>query len=171
MEKGVVENMPFCPNCKTEYDEGYTVCADCGARLTDKLPREAGKPPHAPEEKTVRYAPMKRTFLVSTQGPVESAMITDILGQHGIRAFVQQKEAGNYLNVYSGFSIYGEEIYVDEADYEAAAALAGEFLSQPETAVDLPEKNPGRRRVRILIGSFVAVWLVFLVITLVFLSK
>ncbi len=29
--------MPWCPNCKYEYKEGITVCADCGAALVDSL--------------------------------------------------------------------------------------------------------------------------------------
>jgi len=29
--------MPWCPNCKNEYKDGYTVCADCGATLVDSL--------------------------------------------------------------------------------------------------------------------------------------
>ncbi len=30
----------FCPKCKTEYRPGYTVCADCGVGLVDRLPPE-----------------------------------------------------------------------------------------------------------------------------------
>lgn len=30
--------MPWCPNCKTEYREGFTVCADCGSELVDEEP-------------------------------------------------------------------------------------------------------------------------------------
>lgn len=30
----------FCPNCRTEYMEGITVCADCGAELVAELPPE-----------------------------------------------------------------------------------------------------------------------------------
>lgn len=29
--------MPWCPVCKNEYNEGVTVCADCGAELVDSL--------------------------------------------------------------------------------------------------------------------------------------
>ena len=29
--------MPWCPKCKNEYKEGYTVCADCGSQLVDSL--------------------------------------------------------------------------------------------------------------------------------------
>lgn len=32
--------MPWCPNCRTEYEEGVEVCADCGAALVDELPEE-----------------------------------------------------------------------------------------------------------------------------------
>lgn len=29
--------MPWCPKCKNEYKEGYTICADCGAELVASL--------------------------------------------------------------------------------------------------------------------------------------
>lgn len=32
--------MPWCPNCKTEYQEGIEVCADCGATLVEELVQE-----------------------------------------------------------------------------------------------------------------------------------
>ena len=28
--------MPWCPKCKSEYREGFTVCADCGSTLVDE---------------------------------------------------------------------------------------------------------------------------------------
>ena len=34
--------MPWCPNCKTEYQEGIEVCSDCGATLVDELPADDG---------------------------------------------------------------------------------------------------------------------------------
>lgn len=38
--------MPWCPECRTEYDPGIERCADCGALLTPELPPEDfGKDP------------------------------------------------------------------------------------------------------------------------------
>lgn len=30
--------MPWCPKCKTEYREGFSVCADCGSELVEEEP-------------------------------------------------------------------------------------------------------------------------------------
>lgn len=32
--------MPWCPKCKTEYREGFTVCADCGGELVEQEPEK-----------------------------------------------------------------------------------------------------------------------------------
>ena len=33
--------MPWCPKCKTEYREGFTVCADCGSQLVAEEPGDS----------------------------------------------------------------------------------------------------------------------------------
>ncbi len=30
--------MPWCPKCKSEYREGFTVCAECGSKLVEEEP-------------------------------------------------------------------------------------------------------------------------------------
>jgi hypothetical protein len=32
----------FCPKCKSEYEEGFYICADCGIKLVEEIPKEKG---------------------------------------------------------------------------------------------------------------------------------
>lgn len=32
--------MPWCPKCKAEFQDGYTICSDCNVELVDELPEE-----------------------------------------------------------------------------------------------------------------------------------
>jgi hypothetical protein len=36
-----VEIMPWCPKCKTEFQDGYKACSDCRSELVDELPEES----------------------------------------------------------------------------------------------------------------------------------
>ena len=45
--------MPWCPKCKNEYKDGYTVCADCGAELVASLD-EGMVPVYFGEEELLR---------------------------------------------------------------------------------------------------------------------
>jgi hypothetical protein len=35
--------MPWCPNCKAEYQEGYTECSDCGVALVESIEEEVAE--------------------------------------------------------------------------------------------------------------------------------
>jgi hypothetical protein len=62
----------FCPKCRTEYREGFYVCADCDSGLVDELP---------PEEKPefIEYAEIMGTY-----NPADVALIKSILDAEGI---------------------------------------------------------------------------------------
>ncbi len=113
--------MPFCPECHDEYDEGYTICADCGCTLVDAL---AAKP-MLPEEP---LRAMRPALLYSTDS-LQSRIISNILEQEGVPVLVRDKTlSGNYVSIYSGYSVYGKKLYVDEADLPRAQQILESFL-------------------------------------------
>jgi len=62
----------FCPKCGTEYREGFSVCADCNAKLVDELPREE-------EPEFVKYEEVMGTY-----NPADIALIKSILDAENI---------------------------------------------------------------------------------------
>ena len=44
--------MPWCPVCKNEYKDGYTLCADCGAELVDFLSDDVKEDDIAPSDES-----------------------------------------------------------------------------------------------------------------------
>ena len=67
--------MPWCPDCRTEYDPGIAVCADCGADIVNELPPiRIGPPP-------------KVVYIASTAS--EAKIVEATLESAGIPAFVQ----------------------------------------------------------------------------------
>lgn len=70
----------FCPNCKAEYREGYTRCADCGVDLVDKLP----------VKKIYEIDPdIQFVEILRTLNLVDIAFIKSILDSEGIHYFIQ----------------------------------------------------------------------------------
>src|SRR5258708_9807571 len=67
--------MPWCPDCKIEYDPGIAICPDCGADIVVELPYIPLDPP--PE-------------IVYTAGTwAEAKVVEATLEAAGITAFVQ----------------------------------------------------------------------------------
>lgn len=65
----------FCPKCRTEYREGFTVCADCHLDLVDALP-EAPKP---------EFVDFKE--VLATYNPADVAFIKSLLESMEIHYF------------------------------------------------------------------------------------
>lgn len=60
----------FCPQCKTEYREGFTVCAECQVDLVAELP---------PEPELVQFEEILQTY-----NPADIAVIKSLLESEGI---------------------------------------------------------------------------------------
>ncbi len=101
----------YCPNCKKEYETGITVCPDCNKDLKTLLPEE---------DEVYSTDPVKVT---SAANDIDAGLIMNLLINNNIPCFKKDNGAGGYMNVYMGYSVYGEDIYVDRRDYEAALEL------------------------------------------------
>ncbi|MBI5740487.1 MAG: DUF2007 domain-containing protein [Nitrospirae bacterium] len=74
----------FCPGCKTEYREGFSVCADCNIGLVDELPSE-------PFSEYVEYEEIMVTY-----NPADVAIIKSILDAEEITYFFHGE---NFMHV------------------------------------------------------------------------
>ncbi len=62
----------FCPQCRTEYREGFDVCADCDIKLVEVLDPE-------PDPEFVEY-----DCVLQTYNPADIAIIKSLLDGEGI---------------------------------------------------------------------------------------
>ena len=85
----------YCPNCKSEYREGFSQCSDCGAALVPGLPPK--------DEDDVSYTDMVEVYSTYNQG--EIAFIKSMLDAEGIHYYFQGENpmmmiaAGSYARL------------------------------------------------------------------------
>jgi hypothetical protein len=70
----------FCPRCKSEYEEGYYICADCGIKLVEELPGE----------KEFEYVEFTTVAETNNLGLV--ALAKSILDSEGIRYYTNEMQ-------------------------------------------------------------------------------
>ena len=122
--------MPWCPKCRTEYRDGYTVCTDCGEKLVAELPQLEEKARPQPSQADTPV------YLTTVSDEQEMEHITQLLHASKIPFFTQDMETGEYMRIFMGFSLYGQKVYVRAKDaplcMQLLASMQGEF-SEEET--------------------------------------
>jgi len=97
----------FCPNCKTEYRAGFSVCSDCGAQLVDQLPGEI--PTNAPKSAGPE-------LLWTGTNSAVYGVIVNALDDAGIPHHESQREAGPIPGL--GQPVYA--IFIPSRQHQAA---------------------------------------------------
>ncbi|HXK60997.1 MAG TPA: DUF2007 domain-containing protein [Acidobacteriota bacterium] len=69
----------ICPNCKAEYREGYTVCADCQVPLVESLQEEKPEPE------------LELVTVFDTGDPADLLVAKSILEAEGIEFFAKDE--------------------------------------------------------------------------------
>ena len=75
----------FCPQCRSQYREGFTTCSDCNVPLVSELPPQS-------EADFVEYKEV-----LSTNSPSDRALISSILDAEGITYFFQGEFVAAYV--------------------------------------------------------------------------
>lgn len=70
---------------------------------------------------------MKPVKIFSCMDRVRADMITETLNERGISAYSESKGSGDYMNIYMGTSMFGNDIYVNEMDVERAKEIIAVF--------------------------------------------
>ena len=109
--------MPFCPDCKYEYEPGVTVCPDCGAALVDRLP-----------EQPTDQEPVKYIFLRDVPSRLYAEMLKGALEEKEIPCFIKGDDIGIMLGSYSTTSPVRISVWVDRNKLFEAKKIAGEVL-------------------------------------------
>lgn len=71
-----------------------------------------------------------KTLIIAKSIP-EADIIRNLLEENGIRS--EQRDLGNasFMNIYGGVSLFGQEISVEDEDYEKASRLLSQYYGTP----------------------------------------
>lgn len=125
----------LCPYCKKEIKNENTVCPDCGSNLVVSLSGDS-----------FRLEAMKPVLLISVVNNYDAGIILNLLENNSIPCFKKDKFVGGYMNLLMGYSVYGQDIYVDEEDYDRAVELiqilepTDDFEDNPTSSADVTDK-------------------------------
>jgi len=92
----------YCPQCSSEYREGFSQCSDCDVPLVHELPVDE---PHE------NATPAGSVVVFSSSVPGETEMIAAALNEEGITGFVRRSIAGGVqLTMLDGGFTPGQEL-------------------------------------------------------------
>ena len=167
----MVRKMPYCPDCKTEYREGFTTCSDCGKQLVGGTPTENTNAENATPKQT---ASNEMILLTLADDQFECDLICNMLRESGIPAVHKYQGADSYLHVYMGRTNENIQIYVPRSEYDTAKEIIGANFSNkafmpPDNTGDDNEKQRNKKRnrqIRITLCCFFAVLAAVYIFTL-----
>lgn len=117
---------------------------------------------------------MKPVKVYSSAERIEADMLVMALKDNHISAYRQGVGSGGYLDIYSGNSVFGEEIFVDEADVQAAKEIIEGIVGKEapeESRYSADQKAGGEKssvRTWTPVRIFVLLAAIFLIAAIIF---
>jgi hypothetical protein len=127
----------FCPECRSEYREGYTKCSDCGVDLIPVLPQERRSPPPDNVALVPLFESSDEAVLMVAKSILEGA---------GIPYFVENARSRNMMGagrLGGGSLITAPAVIVVREDEAAAAAELLKDLRSGMTGGTWKTVDPG----------------------------
>ena len=120
--------MPFCPQCRSEFNEDVSICTDCQVELIPKLPLEG----------TIEY--VNRAIVQSVSSEVVGNILKGVLEDRGIEAVLRSHDMPSVGGVQGDFSPYWGDILVHPDDLESARDILESYLaSLPSNVAEDPD--------------------------------
>lgn len=119
--------MPWCPHCRTEYEAGYTSCADCGAALSDN-----------PPERRLDGA----VVVFEAKSVTEAQIAVATLKAEGVDSFVETTASPSPNIGVIGDDVPELDVVVQKADVERAKAILAEPPITDAELVEIEEAGP-----------------------------
>ncbi len=111
--------MPFCPQCRYEYQAGMSRCPDCDVELVEQL---------SPEEELPPTGSLATVYIAKDM--TEASLIKSFLEEFQIESFIG-------YDLGSAYPIGHIEVRVAEEHADEARELIAEFLRSPPENLEL----------------------------------
>jgi hypothetical protein len=149
--------VPFCPNpfCDhrkrlgepAEFKSGVTTCADCGSKLTEKIP---DFPPQAPAP-TPQFVHFETVYSAANISLV--SMFKDILEQRGIKCWIRNEALSAGIGELPPIETW-PQLCVDRDDYSEAKHIVKETLAAKDIGITWKCDTCGE----VIEGQFTECW-------------
>jgi len=116
--------MPFCPNCRFEYQTDIKLCPDCEESLVAELPAEL--PPLEKEKlEDVQYVPLRK---LPTR--LYAEMLRETLEKQDIPCILKGEDIGVFLGALGTTSVLPVTVWVPEELKAKAEEIAFQILGE-----------------------------------------